>query len=592
MRSRPIRSLPHARILRVTVPQFFIKRYISVTTEAVSRRQRCRAEFSFSGGTFRHRLTNELGQALLQPSPAMAKAYVCNAARYLPIADPTTGTLDTLPSTLQGMGELDLQTMFDGVPRVIRDESSPRAIDVPLTTTNPAPQQTYFSQSGQTYSFSGQIASNGLPFRVTLAWIDPPGAAFAAKELVNNLDLSVVMNGVTYKGNVFSENVSVSGSRFDTINNMQSVFLNPTNMLNGSPVVAAGTPFQVTVRATDIAGQGVPNVGEPPLGSSNVLNQDFALVVYNANNVSDVPNLATNNSCSTAMNITSWPLSFTNTLTSATYHQAFPSPTAGNGGPEEFFRIPLPTPGAEISVNTIGTSFDNVLSVWEVQVVPQTIFIRGECGALTEVVSANGANNQSQVSFTADGTNDYFIVVEPHNFNGTGGGQMVLNVSASAVPITLNPTSLTFSNTIVGTTSNPQQVRYLDGTAVPVTINSVSITVPGSNDFVIASQNCENSTIGSGGNCSVQVAFAPTTNGIRQANLVFTDDAVGSPRVVSLTGNGTPPAPAVCLSTRPVVYLFQPIRWHNQPGPKRDHYELRFPASECVQCHIQWDRGG
>ena len=503
---------------------------------------------------FQNRLTDELGDPLLQPSPAMAKAYVCNAARYLPIADPfRASTLDTLPSTLQGMGELDLQRMFDGVPRVIRDESSPRAISVPLTTTNPAPQQTYFSQSGQTYTLSGQIASNDQPFRVTLAWIDPPGATFAKVELVNNLDLSVVIDGVTYKGNVFAKNVSVTrpGDAFDTVNNMESVFLNPTSMLNGIPAVAAGTPFQVTVTANNIAAQGVPNVGEPSLGSSNVLNQDFALVVYNANNVSDVPNLTTNNSCSTAMDVTSYPFSFTNTLTSATYHQAFPSPNAGTGGPEEFFRIPLPTPGAVISVNTIGSSFDNVLSVWEVQVVPQTVLIRGECGALTEVVSTNQIiNNQpsSQVSFTADGTNDYFIVVEPHN-NGTG-GQMVLNVTSSGVPITLTPSSLIFSNQeVVGTTSSPLVVTYLNGTAVPVTISSVSITGPGSNDFVITSQNCANDTLRTGGNCSVFVAFAPTMNGTRQANLVITDDAVGSPRVVPLRGTATPPAPLVCLSS-------------------------------------------
>ena len=79
---------------------------------------------------------------------------------------------DTLPSFAQGMGEMDLLRMFDGVGRAIRDESSPRAIDSPLITTNPAAQQTYFSQSGQSYELSGRIASNGLPFRVTLAWTD------------------------------------------------------------------------------------------------------------------------------------------------------------------------------------------------------------------------------------------------------------------------------------------------------------------------------------------------------------------------------------------------------------------------------------
>jgi hypothetical protein len=502
---------------------------------------------------FQNRLTDEFGNPLLQPSPAMAKAYVCNAARYLPIGDPVrTNVLDTLPSTLQGMGELDLGRMFDGLPRVIRDESSPRAISVPLTTTNPAPQQTYFSQTGQSYTLSGQIASNGQPFRVTLAWVDAPGETFASKELVNDLDLSVVIGGATYEGNVFSENVSVPVSKYDSINNMKSVFLNPVNMLNGILAVTSGAPFQITVRATDIAGNGVPNVGEPPPGGSNTLNQDFALVVYNATNQTDVPNLATNNSCSTAMDVTNYPFAFTNTLTSATYHQAFPSPTAGAGGPEEFFRIPLPTPGATIQVNTIGSSFDNVLSVWEVQVVPQTIYIRGECGALTELVSTNliiNSTPSSELSFTADGTNDYFIVVEPHN-NGAG-GRMVLNVSGSA-PITLTPPSVTFSNpVIVGTTSTPVVVTYLNGTAVPVTISGVSITGPGSNDFIIVSQesNCAGNTLGTGGDCAVAVEFAPTTTGMRQANLVFTDNAVGSPRIVPLTGTGTAPAPAVCLSS-------------------------------------------
>ena len=83
----------------------------------------------------------------------------------------------------------------------------------PLIATNPAPQQTYFSQSGQTYELSGQIASNGLPFRVTLAWTDAPGnpAVQTGSQLVNDLDLQVILGGVTYKGNVFAQNVSVPG---------------------------------------------------------------------------------------------------------------------------------------------------------------------------------------------------------------------------------------------------------------------------------------------------------------------------------------------------------------------------------------------
>lgn len=514
---------------------------------------------------FENRLTNELGNALLPPSPAMAKAYLCNAARYLPITNPQYGTMDTLPSNAQGMGELDLLRMFDGVGRVIRDESSPRAIDITLATTNPAPQQTYFSQSGQSYEVSGLIASNYQPFRVTLAWTDAPGnpALQTGPQLVNDLDLEVTIgegsNSVTYSGNNFFENVSVTNNNVDTVNNLKSVFLNPTNMLNGILAVSNGTPWKVVVRALNIAGNGVPNVGEPLPGGSNTVNQDFALVVYNAatNTVSDVPNLATNNACQTAMFITEYPFTFTNNLTTSVYRKVQPSPTAGPGGADEFFKIPLPTPGVTFTVNTLGTSFENILSVWEVAVVPQDILVRSDCGALTELVSTN----QGQVSFVADGTNDYYIVVEPAS-DGPG-GTMVLNVGATTVPITVSPaTGLTFSNQVAGTVSAPQTATYLNGTTVSVDVQTVSITGSNAADFAILTDGCVGSILNPNISCGVNVAFAPATSdiGILQANLVFTDNQIGSPRSIPLIGTATAPAPLLCLGNAgPLVFSNQTV---------------------------------
>ena len=506
---------------------------------------------------FENRLTNEVGQALLQPSPAMAKAYLCSSARYLPLTNPQTHAMDTLPSSAQGMGEMDLLRMFDGVGRAIRDESTPRAIDSPLITTNPAAQQTYFSQSGQSYELTGQIASNGLPFRVTLAWTDAPGALGAGKELVNDLDLQVIVGGVTYKGNVFAQNVSVPGAAFDSVNNMESVFLNPTGLLGGIAAVTSGAPWQVIIRATGIAGNGVPNVGGP-------LNQDFALVVYNAatNTLSDVPNLATNNACQTAMDLTQFPFAFTNTLSKAVYRNVHPSPSVARGGIDEFFKITQPTPGTVFNIDTFGSSFDTVLSVWKVQVIPQTIFVRGDCGALTEVVANNdaagGTNGLlSQLTFTADGSNDYFIVVEPHN-DGPG-GRMILNAKASQSPITLTPTSLAFGNQIEGTTGAVQTVIYQNGATVSVDISSdPTIIGPNAGDFLMLSQSCGFNTITPGTNCFIAIAFAPTTIGLEQATLVVTDNATGSPRLVPLSGVGTPAAPVVCLSSGgPLVFSSQ-----------------------------------
>ena len=489
---------------------------------------------------FQNRLTDETGNPLLQPSPAMAKAYLLNAARYLPITNPQTGTMDTLPSIIQGMGELDLFRMFDGTARFIRDESSPRAIDPPLITTNPAPQQTYFSQSGQSYEVTGTVASNGSPFRVTLAWTDAPGDPSASAELVNDLDLEVTIGGQTYRGNVFSEDHSVVGGARDNVNNTESVFL-------PASAVSAGDAFKVVVRAANIAGDGVPNVGGD-------LDQDFALVVYNGANPSDAPNLATNDACQTAIDITQFPFSFTNTLTKTLYHNVHPSPTAARGGADEFFRIVLPTPGTTFTVDTFGSSFDTVLSVWQVREIPQSVYVRGDCGALTELISNNDAGTglQSRVSFTADGSNTYFIVVEPHN-DGPG-GTMVLNVRPTNPPVTVTPTSLAFGNQIQGTTSAVQTVTYANGASVPVQVDTVSITGDDPSDFVLVSQSCEGNALATGTNCTASVAFVPQTDGARQANLTFIDDAVGSPRTVRLTGTGLPPTGLVCVNPASISF--------------------------------------
>jgi hypothetical protein len=181
------------------------------------------------------------------PSPAMTKAYLMNSARYMN----GTSANDTLWSDNQGMGEMNLGMAFDGVQRMLRDEL---AADM-------------FTASGQVRTYSGAIVDNSKPFRVTVAWTDAPGAT-SGNAYNNNLDLTVTIGGNTYKGNVFSGAVSVTGGTADAKNNTESVFL---------PAGLTGN-FTVTVTATSINSIGVPN-------STNGLLQDFALVIYNGASV-------------------------------------------------------------------------------------------------------------------------------------------------------------------------------------------------------------------------------------------------------------------------------------------------------------------
>jgi len=179
------------------------------------------------------------------PSPAMIKAYLMNSARYL------TGAYadDNLWSPAQGMGGLDLGMAFDGEPRVLRDQ-------LPVDT---------FTASGQTRTFTGFVNDPGAPLRFTLAWTDAPGSPAAAKALVNDLDLTVTIGGITYKGNVFSGAYSVTGGTADSTNNVESVFL-PAGQSNN---------FIVSITAANIAADALTNGGTVP-------EQDFALAVYNA----------------------------------------------------------------------------------------------------------------------------------------------------------------------------------------------------------------------------------------------------------------------------------------------------------------------
>jgi hypothetical protein len=185
-----------------------------------------------------------INQGWTPPSPAMTKAWLINAARYLngPEAD------DSLWSGAQGMGEMDLGAAFDGTPRLLRDE---------------APGD-MFTASGQTRVFTGVIANAQAPFRVTAAWTDAPGSTTGAA-YNNDLDLTVTVGGRSYKGNVFNGAFSITGGSADPYNNVESVFL---------PAGVSGN-FTVTLTAASINSVGVP-------GAAGLVNQDFALIVYNA----------------------------------------------------------------------------------------------------------------------------------------------------------------------------------------------------------------------------------------------------------------------------------------------------------------------
>jgi hypothetical protein len=111
--------------------------------------------------------------------------------------------------------------------------------------------------------------------------------------------------------------------------------------------------------------------------------------------------------------------------------------------------------------------------------------------------------------------------------------QTVSLSGTGSAPVTLSSTSINFSTVRVGTTSSARTVTLTNHLSGALTIAAVSA----STGFAVASNTC-GASIGGGANCTVGVTFSPTATGPVTGTLAFTDSAVSSPQVVTLSGTG------------------------------------------------------
>ena len=189
------------------------------------------------------------------PSPAMTKAVLVNSAVDLAGGDSGKGgQIPSAPNTDEGWGRVSLGAALDATQREYSD------------------QETTLDATGQSVLRSYSVADTAKPIRVTLAWTDPPPATVTGNAFVNDLDLEVSAGGRTYRGNWLADGLSVPGGQADFRNNVENV------------VLPAGTGGRMSVKvvAKSLGGDGVPGNGKP-------LDQDFALVVSNAQEQASSP---------------------------------------------------------------------------------------------------------------------------------------------------------------------------------------------------------------------------------------------------------------------------------------------------------------
>lgn len=184
-----------------------------------------------------------LNESIPDPSPALIKGFIIANTSYLTGKDAG----DDLPSNNQGYGLPNMTNLFDNTARVLIDQGA----------------EIIFTESGEEWSKTLSVANPNEPVRIVLAYTDYPGA-IGTQPQVNDLNLSVKVDGQTYLGNHMNGAWSITGGTADKVNNVEAVFL---------PSVT-DSALEIKVTAFNIAGDGVPNLGDQT-------DQDFALVCSN-----------------------------------------------------------------------------------------------------------------------------------------------------------------------------------------------------------------------------------------------------------------------------------------------------------------------
>lgn len=221
--------------------------------------------------------------------------------------------------------------------------------------------------------------------------------------------------------------------------------------------------------------------------------------------------------------VTPMALSFTQTINSTSIAQAV---TVRNTG------------GQPLTLGAIGISGVNAAEY----------MIGAASTCSTGTVLNSGANCNLQVTFrpTVAGARNAQLSMA---HNATASPAIVaLNGTGTAAPqpaVSVSVTTLSFGTISVGQKSAGQAATLTNSGQAPLTLASLTLGGAASSDFALAGDCASGATIAPGGTCTMQLAFAPTAVGTRNATLTVASNATNGSPVVTLSGSGVQYAIAV-----------------------------------------------
>ena len=148
-----------------------------------------------------------------------------------------------------------------------------------------------------------------------------------------------------------------------------------------------------------------------------------------------------------------------------------------------------------------------------------------------------GSTCSVSVKFTPTSTGSKTASLTVVAADGAGTKQVALSGAGVKAALSVSPTSLSFGNQTVGTTSTAKIVMISNTGTVVLPILSISFGGTNPGQFK-QTNNCPAQVL-VGESCTASVTFSPTWKGSKSASLKITPGGGAAAKSVALTGNGT-----------------------------------------------------
>src|SRR5262245_39925626 len=210
---------------------------------------------------------------------------------------------------------------------------------------------------------------------------------------------------------------------------------------------------------------------------------------------------------------------------------SFAARTVGTTSPAQ--NVTLTNTGSvAMTIGSIGVVGANAGDFAQTNGCPGTLAAGASCTISVMFTPAAAGARTASVSISDNAAGS------PHTVALSGTGV------AAAPAVSLSPASLGFGQQPVGTSCAAHSLTLTNSGTGAMTIGSIGVTGANAGDY--AQTNTCPGTLAVGASCTISVTFTPSAAGSRTASVSISDNAVGSPHTVPLSGTGT--TPAVSLS--------------------------------------------